>query len=202
EETLLLRWWNAPADPHRRPLRNCTTSQSPGTPRRAPRDTASTASMSCVEAGSGTQDVGGFFVPRPGVTTWRSVPNDSQLERAARRPPRGRLGAESSHDAGTGYSLCRRASRALPCLYHAPPARHTPDDPTEYSVSRDGVPDGLSAPARSRPRPRADTSRRLAHVILATLFRPARRPRGRCSRPARADRRKAWPAAAVDRSLS
>src|ERR1700720_3557807 len=31
-------------------------------------------------------------------------------------PPRGRLGAESSHDAGTGYSLCRSAPRALPCM--------------------------------------------------------------------------------------
>jgi hypothetical protein len=31
-------------------------------------------------------------------------------------PPRGRLGAESSHDAGTGYCLCRSASRALPCM--------------------------------------------------------------------------------------
>src|SRR5207247_2990883 len=99
-------------------------------------------------------------------------------------------------------ALSRRAPPALPCLYHAPPARHTPDDPTEYSVSRDGVSHGLSAPARSRPRARADTSRRLAHVILATLFRPARRARSRCSRPARADRRKAWPGAAVDRSLS
>jgi len=38
--------------------------------------------------------------------------------------------------------------RALPCMYHAPPTRHPPDDPAEYSVSRDGVSDGLSAPAR------------------------------------------------------
>src|SRR5256885_469730 len=57
----------------------------------------------------------------------------------------------------------------------------TPDDPAEYSVSRDGVSDGLSAPARSRPRARADTSRRLAHVIPAAVLSAPRRARDRKS---------------------
>ena len=112
--------------------------------------------------------------------------------------------AEKARSSGKrrGRSLCRSAPRALPCTHHAPAARHTPDDPAEYAVSGNAIFDGLSAPARSRTRARADAGRRLTHVIPALVHSATHRAHGRHARPPRTARSKARPGPAADRSLS
>src|SRR5205814_1856482 len=67
-----------------------------------------------------------------------------------------------------------------------------------HAVSRDGVLDRFSAPARGRARARGDTSGRLARVVPQALLRAARRADGRRASPAREDRGES---AALDRAL-
>ena len=75
------------------------------------------------------------------------------------------------------------------------------DDPAQYAVPRDGVSDGLSAPARRRPRARGDAGRRLDRAVPAAVLRAARHAHGRGAAPAREGRRQARRGAAVDRAL-
>ncbi len=68
----------------------------------------------------------------------------------------------------------------------------TPDDPAEYAVPRDGVPDGLPAPHGGGARARRDAGRCVAAAVSSALLRTARRAHGRGAAPPRAQGRAAW----------
>src|ERR1700683_4124205 len=90
---------------------------------------------------------------------------------------------------GCGLTAGWRAETltALPPAHRAPPARHTSDDPTQYSVPRDGVSDGVSTPARTRPWAGTHTGRRFPRAIPAVVLSACPAADGRCPAPSHAN---------------